>query len=37
MITGIDIRWLSFRGTGLYTYLSTLPGTLLKIDERKSI
>ncbi|RKX65348.1 MAG: hypothetical protein DRP41_03265 [Thermodesulfobacteriota bacterium] len=34
MIIGIDIRWLSFKGTGLYTYLSNLLDTLLKIDKK---
>ncbi|AMM40600.1 glycosyl transferase family 1 [Candidatus Desulfofervidus auxilii] len=34
MIIGIDIRWLSFKGTGLYTYLSNLLTVLLEIDRK---
>jgi len=33
MVIGIDIRWLGFEGSGLYTYLSNLLSTILQIDR----
>jgi glycosyltransferase involved in cell wall biosynthesis len=33
MLIGVDIRWLGWKGSGLYTYLSNLLSTLLHIDK----